>query len=339
MRVRFGVWDHFERRAGVPLDRQFQQKIDLLQEAEDLRFIGYHIAEHHLTPLDMAPSPNVFLAALAQATTQLRIGTMVYILPLYHPVRLVQEICMLDNLSSGRLDVGIGRGIRAVEHDWFGLDPAEARQRTEETLQILVSAMCTGNLAFKGHYYQIPDAALDMPPLQQPYPPLWYAGGIDFAGRHHLSFLTRTAREVAQYWDVADQHRGEPDLVNQHLAAPTAGVTRHVVIRQTVAEAESIARRAWVAFQANFGATSARLPDGRVPRAHEAFDHVLREGTRLLVGTPTTVRDFISASLEELNGRPNFYFAPALQWGDMTLDESRESMRLFATEVMPAFAD
>jgi alkanesulfonate monooxygenase SsuD/methylene tetrahydromethanopterin reductase-like flavin-dependent oxidoreductase (luciferase family) len=272
VRVRFGVWDHFERRAGIPLDQQFQQKIKLLQEAEELGFVGYHIAEHHLTPLDMAPSPNVFLAALAQATTRLRIGTMVYILPLYHPVRL-------------------------------------------------------------------PDAALDMPPMQRPYPPLWYAGGIDFAGRHHLNFLTRTAGEVAQYWALADQHRGEPNLVNQHLAAPTAGITRHVVIRPTVAEAEAVARRAWVAFQANFNATPLRLPDGRVPHADEDFDHVLREGTRLLVGTPAIVRDFVSAALDELEGRPNCYLAPALQWGDMTLDESRESMRLFATEVMHAFAD
>jgi alkanesulfonate monooxygenase SsuD/methylene tetrahydromethanopterin reductase-like flavin-dependent oxidoreductase (luciferase family) len=339
VRVRFGVWDHFERRAGIPLDRQFQEKIELLQEAEQLGFVGYHIAEHHLTPLDMAPSPNVFLAALAQATTRLRIGTMVYILPLYHPVRLIQEICMLDNLSAGRLDVGIGRGIRPVELEWFGLDPNEGRQRTEETLQILVETLRAGRFAHSGTYYQIPEAPLDILPMQRPYPPLWYAGGVDFAGRHHLNFLGRTARNVSQYWDLVDQHRSEPDVVNQHLESPVGAVTRHVVVRETEAEAQALARRAWATFDANFHATSTRMLEGRRVTVSEDFDAVLRDGDRLLVGTPATVREFVADAVKELRGRPNFYFAPALQWGDMTLDESRESMRLLANEVMPAFVD
>jgi alkanesulfonate monooxygenase SsuD/methylene tetrahydromethanopterin reductase-like flavin-dependent oxidoreductase (luciferase family) len=337
VRVRFGVWDHFERRPGVPLDQQYREKIELLQEAEELGFVGYHVAEHHLTPLDMAPSPNVFLAALAQATTRLRIGTMVTILPLYHPVRLVQEICMLDNLSGGRLDVGVGRGIRPIELEWFGVDPAEGRLRTEETLQILVDTLCSGRFEHSGRYFQIVDAPLDLLPMQRPYPPLWYAGGIDFAGRHHLNFLSRTAEQVARYWELVDQHRGQPDVINRHLESPVAGVTRHVVIRETEAEALAVARRAWPVFDANFHATSTRMLDGRSVSS-EDVESVLREGTRLLIGTPDTMRDFVSACVKELGDRPNFYFAPALQWGDMTLEESRESARLLASEVMPAFA-
>jgi alkanesulfonate monooxygenase SsuD/methylene tetrahydromethanopterin reductase-like flavin-dependent oxidoreductase (luciferase family) len=337
--VRFGVWDHFERRPGLPLDVQFQQKIALLRDAERLGFVGYHIAEHHLTPLDLAPSPNVFLAALAQATTRLRIGTLVYILPLYHPVRLVQEICMLDNLSSGRLDVGVGRGIRPVELEWFGLDPTEGRQRTEEALQIVVNTLCAGRFDHQGQYYQIPEAPLDMLPMQRPYPPLWYAGGVEFAGRHHLNFLSRTANQVAQYWELVDAHRGAPHVVNQHLESPIAGVTRHVVVRETEAEATAVARRAWAVFDANFHATSVRMLESRTVSVSEDFDTVLREGSRLLIGTPATIREFVADCVEVLGGRPNFYFAPAVQWGDMSLEESRESLRLLADEVMPAFAD
>jgi alkanesulfonate monooxygenase SsuD/methylene tetrahydromethanopterin reductase-like flavin-dependent oxidoreductase (luciferase family) len=339
VRVRFGVWDHFERRPGIPLDLQFKQKIALLQEAEDLGFVGYHIAEHHLTPLDMAPSPNVFLAALAQATSRLRIGTMVYILPLYHPVRLVEEICMLDNLSGGRLDVGIGRGIRPVELEWFGLDPTEGRERTEETLRIVVDALCSGRFEHTGQYYQIPEAPLDMLPMQRPYPPLWYAGGIDFAGRHHLNFVSRTADQLARYWDLVDVHRDAPTIVNQHLDSLIAGVNRQMVIRETVEEATAVARRAWAVFDANFHATSARMLERPTVSVTEDFDTVLREGSRLLVGTPAMAREFIADCVERLPERPNFYFVPALQFGDMTLDESRESMRLLAREVMPAFAD
>jgi alkanesulfonate monooxygenase SsuD/methylene tetrahydromethanopterin reductase-like flavin-dependent oxidoreductase (luciferase family) len=338
VKIVFAIWDHFERRPGLAPDEQYRQKIDLLREAERLGFSAYHLAEHHLSPLDLAPSPNVFLSALAQATTRLRIASMVHILPLYHPVRLVQELCMLDNLSAGRLDIGVGRGIRSVEHEWFGLSDADARQRSDETLAILVKAMTSGNLAFQGAFYQIPDAPMDLLPMQRPYPPLWYAGGTDFAGRHHLNFLTRTADEVARYWDLRDEHRDADGLFNQHLHTPLAGITRHMVVRDTDAEAVAVARRAWPVFQRNWDATSLRMPGARFARARiDEFDAVLAQNTNLLVGSPRTVRNFLIASLEHLKDQPSFYFAPAMQWGDLTFEESLESMQLFASEVMPAF--
>jgi len=335
MRIEFGIWDHFERRPEISAGIQYQQKIALLQEAERLGFYCYHLAEHHLSPLDLAPSPNVFLAALAQATTRLHVGTLVHILPLYHPVRLVQELCMLDNLSGGRLEIGVGRGIRSVEHEWFGIIPSETRARHDEILEILVSAMSTGNLTHRGTYYNIQDALLDLRPTQEPYPPLWYAGGTDFAGTHHLNFLTRTPDPVVRYWQLVDEHGDDPHRLNQHVKVPLAGITKHVVIRHDEHEAMAIARRAWPVFQRNWHATSLNLPDGGNPRTNDDFDSVLAEHTRLLIGTPTSVRTYIEACLERLQDRPSFYFAPAFQWGDVTYEESLESMRLFAEEVMP----
>lgn len=338
MQVEFAIWDHFENRRGVPLEQQYAEKIALLCTAERLGFTGYHIAEHHLTPLDLAPSPNVFLAALAQATQRLRVGTMVHILPLYHPVRLVQELCMLDHLSGGRLDIGVGRGARAVEHEWFGIDPAEARSRHEEILAILVSAMTHGNLAYRGRYYQIGDAPLDMLPLQRPYPPLWYAGGAEYAGRNGLNFLGRALEQVVRYWELWDQARERSDRLNSHILVPKAGITKHVVVRETDTEARAIARRAWVAFSRNWVATSLRTPDGHVvPPQREDFDAVLAEGNRLLVGSPATIRAYLERAVERLQDRPSLYFAPAVQWGDVTHEEALESLHLLARAVMPAF--
>jgi alkanesulfonate monooxygenase SsuD/methylene tetrahydromethanopterin reductase-like flavin-dependent oxidoreductase (luciferase family) len=198
--INFGIWDHFERRKGVPIAQQYRDKIRLLQHAEKLGFYAYHVAEHHLTPLDLAPSPNVFLAALAQATTTLRFGTMVYIAPLYHPIRLVQEICMLDNMSGGRLEFGVGRGVRPVEHDWYGVDNQETAARCDEILSILATAMATGSLHHEGRFYRIPDVRLDMLPVQRPYPPIWYAGGVEFAGSKGLNFLGRGQPQIQRYW-------------------------------------------------------------------------------------------------------------------------------------------
>jgi alkanesulfonate monooxygenase SsuD/methylene tetrahydromethanopterin reductase-like flavin-dependent oxidoreductase (luciferase family) len=337
--IAFGLWDHFERRPGIAVPDQFHQKIELLRAADRLGFYCYHLAEHHLSPLDLAPSPSIFLAALAQATTRLHIGSMVHILPLYHPVRLVQDLCMLDNLSDGRLEIGVGRGIRSVEHEWFGLSAEDARARSDEILRIVVSALTSGNLAFDGTYYQIPDAPLDLLPIQRPYPPLWYAGGVDFAARHGLNFLARTTDDVARYWDLRAEHQDDPGMLNTHVQPPLAGITRHVVVRETDQEAVALARRAWPVYQRNWDATSLRMPGGRVARARiDEFDAVLAENTNLLVGSPRTIRAALEASLERLHDRPSFYFAPAIQWGDLSYDESLESLELLASEVLPAFA-
>ena len=146
MALEFGVWDHFEQQdpQRVPLTQQYEERIEYVVEAERLGFGRYHVAEHHLTPLDMAPSPTVFLAAVARHTSRIRLGSMVLCLPLYHPVRLIQEICMLDHLSGGRFEPGVGRGVRDVEHEWFGLDPMQSRERYKETLDLLVQGLLDG---------------------------------------------------------------------------------------------------------------------------------------------------------------------------------------------------
>src|ERR1700756_4032588 len=107
--MKFGVFDHMDRGT-VPLAEQFENRLKLLEAYERLVFSGYHTADPPTPPLGMASSPSVFLAAAAQRTRRLRFGALVYPLPMYHPLRLAEEICMLDHLSNGRLEGGIGRG-------------------------------------------------------------------------------------------------------------------------------------------------------------------------------------------------------------------------------------
>ncbi|MBO0686579.1 MAG: LLM class flavin-dependent oxidoreductase, partial [Candidatus Dormibacteraeota bacterium] len=307
-----------------------------LCQAERLGFRGYHLAEHHLSSLDLAPSPNLFLAALAQATTRLRIGSMVHILPLYHPVRLVQEVCMLDHLSGGRLDLGIGRGIRATEHEWFGIPPSESGRRQQEILEILISALSSGNLGYQGEFYRIADAPLDLLPLQQPYPPLWYAGSPEFPGPRGINFFGRGAEAVSRYWELWDSAAERGDRHALDVAAPRVGITKHVVVRRTEEEALAVARRAWPVFARHWAATPLRTPEGRVAPEQPDFDLVLQEGDRLLVGTPATVNRYLEPIVERFKDRPTFYFAPAVQWGDITYEEALESLGMVAAEVFPA---
>src|SRR5208282_5947964 len=114
MEVVFGIFDHLERRE-VPLEQLYEERLQLIEAAARAGIFCYHLAEHHATPLGMSTSPNVFLAAVAMRTRRSNMVPLVYLLPLYHPIRLVEEICMLDQLSSGRLEVGVGRGISPFE--------------------------------------------------------------------------------------------------------------------------------------------------------------------------------------------------------------------------------
>jgi alkanesulfonate monooxygenase SsuD/methylene tetrahydromethanopterin reductase-like flavin-dependent oxidoreductase (luciferase family) len=104
--MKFGVFDHLDRDEQTLRD-YYGARLQIIEAYDRLGFYAYHVAEHHATPLGMAPSPSVFLAAVAQRTRRLRFGPLVYALPLYHPLRLIEEICMLDQMSGGRLEIGL----------------------------------------------------------------------------------------------------------------------------------------------------------------------------------------------------------------------------------------
>jgi hypothetical protein len=131
--VRFGIFDWMDD-SGAGLAEMYEQRLKLVELADRGDFYAYHQAEHHGTPLGLAPSPNVFLAAAAARTRRLRLGTLVNVVPLYDPVRLVEEICMLDHLSRGiaRRAGALRRRRRGFEsHLSRGVrrDPRRAAQR------------------------------------------------------------------------------------------------------------------------------------------------------------------------------------------------------------------
>src|SRR5579863_4507082 len=120
--MQFGVFDHMDRGA-TPLDRFYAERLRLVEAYDRASFYGYHVAEHHSTPLGVAPCPGIWLSAVAEHTKQLRFGPLVYLLPLYHPIKLLEEICMLDQMSRGRFLLGVGRGISPIELSYYGVDP------------------------------------------------------------------------------------------------------------------------------------------------------------------------------------------------------------------------
>ena len=171
--MKFGIFDHMDA-GGVPLEQQFEERLELVEAYDRLGFYAYHLAEHHGTPLGLAPSPSVFLAAVAQRTEQLRFGPLVYSLPLYHPIRLIEEICMLDHLSGGRFELGVGRGVSPIEVGFFGVDPSAGSRQFPEALQLIKQGLSDDELTFRGEFYRFDKVPMVLRPVQQPYPPLWY---------------------------------------------------------------------------------------------------------------------------------------------------------------------
>ena len=152
--VAFGLFDHLEQRAGQAPHDTYAGRIRLVQAAEQAGFHAYQVAEHHFTPLGLAPSPSLFLAALAPVTQRIRLGSLVHLLPLYTPVRLIEEICMLDQLSGGRLELGIGRGVSPFELGHYGVDFLASRDSFEETLTALIAGLTQPQLHARGAQFR-----------------------------------------------------------------------------------------------------------------------------------------------------------------------------------------
>jgi alkanesulfonate monooxygenase SsuD/methylene tetrahydromethanopterin reductase-like flavin-dependent oxidoreductase (luciferase family) len=189
--LQFGVFDHIE---GVPLERLYRERLKQVAALDEAGFYAYHLAEHHSLSLhSMAPAQNVFLGAAAQRTQRLRLGGFVYTLPFHHPIRLIEELSMLDHMSGGRLEIGVGRG---GELDWGVGDepdiealPTEVRGRYEESLEVLMAGFTQPRINYQGRYFRFHEMPMRLRPLQQPYPPMWYMRNVETAARHGMNAL------------------------------------------------------------------------------------------------------------------------------------------------------
>src|SRR5271165_3163335 len=125
--MKVGLFDHVER-ADRSLATLFDERLTFAAAADEADIYCLHVAEHHSTPLNMVPVPGVYLAAVARATRRIRLGPLVYLLPLYSPLRLIEEICMLDQLSHGRYEVGVGRGVSPFELNFHKVAHEKSRE-------------------------------------------------------------------------------------------------------------------------------------------------------------------------------------------------------------------
>ena len=342
--MEFGIFDHITRPPGVALDALYESRIALLRRADAAGFRGYHLAEHHGHALSATPSQTVFLTALARETERLRLGLLVACLPLHHPVRLAEEVCMLDQLSGGRVDLGVGRGISPFEHRIFGHDADEGRERFEEALTMLVQGLSTSRMdTTRARHYEFPEVQLPVQPQQRPYPPLWAAGNVEAAARHGFHVVSGapvTAEVRARHRELWDESRRAPDRLNPHVDEPLLGSSHYLCIADTDEEAQRIGERA-LAVLGRFLARSVgdeppHLQDPARPAPPTPLVTAIQGGGRggvLVCGTAATVREHFARYAAE--GNVN-YLVINVPFGDMTPAEADRTLDAFVADVMPA---
>src|SRR5580700_6753099 len=333
MQLGFGVFDHLDR-SDLPLREFYEERLKVIEAFDRSGFYAYHVAEHHFTPLGMAPSPSVFLSAIGQRTRRLRFGTFVYALPVHHLLRVLEEICMLDHMSGGRLEIGFGRGSVPFEISYYGQNAEERQQIYAERLELILKAFTVRTLTWNGRYDRFENVPMEFEPLQKPYPPLWYGAhspdSAERAARKGLNVVTNDnierAREIlARYQEVwsATVHAGP---------VPKMGLVRFIVVAETDAEAMTIARRAYLRWRSSFVYLSAMhgaLPDS--PLNVESFDQLIRQG-QAIAGSVDTVRAFLRKQME-ISGAN--YLVGQFCFGDLSLDDMLRSVELFAIHIMP----
>ncbi|MEM7542266.1 MAG: LLM class flavin-dependent oxidoreductase [Pseudomonadota bacterium] len=333
--MHFGVFDHLDRN-GLSLGHQYRDRLQLIEAYDRAGFYAYHLAEHHGTPLGLASSPSVLLAAVAQRTRTLRFGPLVYPLCFYHPLRLVEEICMLDNLSGGRFELGVGKGVSPIELSFYGVGE-EAVAVYEEALEIVLKGLANDRLSFQGEHFSFDDVPMEMRPIQNPHPPLWYgvakperaawtaARGMNVVMNGPSHSVREIADRFREAWR-ATPHAKEP--------LPKIGMSRHIVVAASDDEARAIARsgyRHWFDSLLHLW----RAHNKQIPlNFPEDPDEAMKLGL-CIAGTATSVRAQLA---EEIERSGINYLLCRLAFGDLTVEQSLYSVLQMQHEIMPEFA-
>jgi alkanesulfonate monooxygenase SsuD/methylene tetrahydromethanopterin reductase-like flavin-dependent oxidoreductase (luciferase family) len=325
-------------------------------EAERLGFSDVWLTEHYFTGESVYCDSLMFAAALAMRTSRVRLGFAVVQTPFHHPVRLAVQLPLLDNLSKGRIDVGIGKGTAYNEYEFVGhgLRSTDSRERMEETVDILQRAWTESPLDYEGRFHKLHVPAIRPKPVQQPGPPLWRSvispGSFRDCGRLGLPILTARlpVERIKERWATyaAGIDEGGHDAATKARLLAQSALWRNVYVAESDAEAEDTLAALLVETRAHMmhvreahnpadfepePATLNAWTDPKVPDS-EAVPFVLRTGS--LYGSVKRVREQV-AELREVGVQ---HLLCQTGFGAMSHAQNLASMRRFGEQVMPAFA-
>ena len=320
----------------------YHKWMDQVIAADELGFGIAWFTEHHFSRFGgMLPNPQLLMAALSQRTRHIRFGTAVTMLPFYNPLRVVEDATVLDILTGGRIDIGIGRGMDAQYHPVFGVDIATSQERYDESLAMVQAAFRNERFSWNGTFYQCPEPIELFPkPVQRPHPPIWVPNSKNPAhsraiGRAGVNLMTlpwapetfAATRVIIDEYRAGMKEGGHAPDQFQIMGYMTAycGETPE----RARAEAEpywDLARRL----------TDELRPEGAPPPRNPLTYDVACATSRGIVGDPELCRQHVARVRDEVGVDR---LALRFDYGGMPQAQVLASMRLFMTEVAPHFAD
>lgn len=328
--------------SGIRWDTPYREMLDVLPVAEDLGFDSAFMVSHHAQRDGLCPGPLISCAGMASVTRRMRIGTAVLLVPLYAPLKLAEDVAVLDNLSGGRFVFGVAPGYVTDEFAAHGIPREERVGRFEESLDLMIRAWTEDVFSFDGKYFQVPETRLTPKPMQSPHPPIWY-------GVSAKSSLRRAARRRCV--QIMSPRHGLHEL-EQHFAPyeeaakaegweiPERPIIRQVFVAESMDVAEETAAPAVnYLFRELYGAASA------------AGDRVLRSDDGSVITDPDEV-GFENFKDRYIIGDPEFVTRELKRYEPLGTTEivcwmhmpglpgplAQRSVELFAKEVMPHFS-
>lgn len=344
MSLSFGLLWTFRNPAfaRTPWDRLYSEHLDLIAESESLGFDHAWLSEHHFIDDGYSPSVLAIASAIAARTARIRIGTFLLLLPLHHPVRVAEDTATIDQISQGRVDLGVGQGYRLGEFEDQGIPHGRRGARLEEGLTIVRDLLSGESVTIDGEFTRLRSIRIVPPALQQPCPPIWAGGvadrAIDRIARMGFNFLNGGQADRANAYDEALRRHGR-DPQDFEIAAG-----RMVYVADSREQAWEIAAQPlqhiaqsyldWYREAddtPDYEAVQITVPSVEEIKAAQEFDFF---GEQAAVGTPADVIAQIEAYREQARVT---HFAATLAMPGMTPEQIGSGMRLLARDVVPHF--
>ena len=328
--------------------RIYGEALEQIQYAEEMGFDSVWIAEHHSSRYGIFPSLLPIVSYVAAQTKKIRIGTGVSVLPFHNPVLLAEETAMLDVLSDGRLEFGVGRGSTNYEFGNFKIDLDSRDVRFQEALDIILGLWTTREFDYHGEFYQVDNLTIAPSPLQQPHPPVFLAvsrtaASVDVAVSRDLPILTSFSTPEADNLGLFSLYAERCAAAGKDPNIERMPYFRFVYLAEDEKEAREYPRESltWVRDLGGYRRTITQGDEINIdldhwrrtrPEAPATYESELE--TTAYFGTPDQCANWIS----DLQNEHNIgYFGASMSFGSMQHAKVMRSMELFAKEVMPRF--
>ena len=322
----FSVADHYPNELARSSAQFYEELQAQARLADELDFYSFWIAEHHFHEYGAVPRPPILLSAIASQTTQIKLGSAVAVLPFDNPLRAAEDYAMLDVISAGRLELGVGSGYLQHEFDGFGVDVQTRRERFDESLAIIRQSWKGEKFSFEGKQFNVNNVKINVEPLQKPEPAIFIAvlrnEAALYVGRQQLGMMMipyASTEKIDELEAACSSYKDGFAQSGGNLANARVQFGLHCFCGKNTAEAREFARP-----------YMDRYVRTRLFAKQRPFDELI-EKNLLAIGDPAEILRV--ARLYERAGLTDFLML--MNFGGMPHEQVLESMRLIATEVIP----